>query len=225
MSLSAEEQQRLDAILDFLLLHRMRIILVSTILLLVAGVWLVHGAVSKSRIQESSAHLISLNEALEAENKEAVDEAFRKILDVGVPDYIEQAGLVVAASRFWQDDKDGAAEAYRAILDASGDPGMQGLVKLRLAQVLIDIGKPEEALDIIRDHSYGADSTLRMLFEEVVGDALVAMGDFEEATIRYTLVLQLLKPSHGSEYESMVVSKLALISQEGVDLSKVESDG
>ena len=224
MALSAEEQQRLDAIGDFLTVHKWRIVLPGIAFVIAMTAWLWYGSFQSAQSRDASAHLASLQGGIDRDDPAAVDEAFENILELGVSAHVENAGLLAGSYHFWRDDKESAARIYRSILSVTDDPGMLGLANLRLAQTLIDDGKPDEALDIVASQFYPSESTLRMLFEEVAGDAHVALGDLEQARARYSAVLQLLKPSHGPGYEALIISKLGLISQEGFDLEEAEVD-
>jgi len=224
VALSPEEQQRIDTILDHLHVFRWWIIGIVAAGVVIVGSYAAYEARTSSRVSAAAGELLALWDALEEDETSTVDAAFDAIVGTGEPDHIDSAALLAGSHRFWSGDKGGAVEAYETLIESSSDAGLVALAKLRLIQALIDDGKPDEALDVALDAAYPPQSTMRMLFEEAAGDAMVALGDLDGAREQYALVLELLRPSHGEGYAVVVSSKLAFISQQDVDLAGAERD-
>lgn len=222
MALSAEEQQRVDMVVDFAREHKWRLVSGAAAVVVALSAWLFFDSRRAGMEQESSVLRYQLETAVGDEDTGRVDELFDRLLAVGNPSYIELSGLSVANFRFWRGDKEGAEQAYRSVLAATDDPAMEAITSLRLAQVLIDLERPAEALEIV-DGREPESETLQVLFEELAGDAHASMGEREKARERYLAVLESLLPVHGLAYEALIISKLGLVSQDGVDLGEVES--
>lgn len=223
MALSAEEQHRVDMIVDFVRQHRVRLVSGAVVFFVALATWLVYDS-RRAGIAEASARLhYELREAIEEEDSAKVDEIFARIAETGNPSYVELSGMAAANFRFWKGDKEGAEKAYREVLAVTDDPAMEAVASLRLAQTLIDLGRPGDALRLV-DGREPASETFALLFGEMTGDALAAMGEHEKARERYIAVLEGILPVHGLAYEALIISKLGMVSQEGVDLAEVESD-
>lgn len=100
--------------------------------------------------------------------------------------YADQARLAMA--RLYMDngrDAD-AAEILRPLATGSGDKPMQLVARLRLASILLYQDKPQEVLDLLK---LPRDSAFAARFNEVIGDAHVALGNIDEAAAAYNAVL------------------------------------
>ena len=84
--------------------------------------------------------------------------------------------------------REGQAEAAIATLQAvrADDPALAQVVELRLARLLLDAGKAEEALALLADASQPATLELR-------GDAEAALGRREAARAAYEQALGVLE--------------------------------
>jgi len=85
-----------------------------------------------------------------------------------------------------RNDLAGAAQRLKVVADSSRDPQLRQIARARLARVLIEQGKHEEALaqlDIASAGSFGA------LYHEIRGDALAAKGDVAGARREYDAAL------------------------------------
>lgn len=112
-------------------------------------------------------------QAVEAGDLEA---ATRGAGDLQGPLYPTLAALRIARAQHDAGQRDAAIETLRAVRGRSAD--LAGVVDGRLARLLIDVGKPQEALDLLA----GAESATA---HELRGDALLAMGRREDAAASY----------------------------------------
>ncbi len=94
--------------------------------------------------------------------------------------YADLAGLELAAKHVRAGDNEAAIKALRAI--KVSDPAMGDIVNQRLARLLVDAGKADEALELLK----GSDSAMAL---EVRGDAEYARGDVEQARGSYDQAL------------------------------------
>jgi len=96
--------------------------------------------------------------------------------------YADVAGLQLAKAQIQAGERDAAIATLRAL---TPDNALRPLVNLRLARLLIDAGKHDEALKLL-DKADDASSL------EVRGDALLATGKQKEAQDAYTRALTTL---------------------------------
>ncbi len=225
MALSVEEQQRVDVIVDFVSLHKMKIVAAVAVTVVTLGSWFSYEYVRESVIADVSEAMFDLQNAIEADDEEQVAVLFERIVSIGEPDYVENAGLLAASYRFWKGDKEMAADTYRTVISFSSDPAMAGLAGLRLAQVLLDLGRNEEARDALDNTYLPRSLSLGILYDEIYGDVLLALGDLEEAGKRYRKVLDNMPPTHNrDQYGKIIAMKLALTTQKSVELEENASD-
>jgi predicted negative regulator of RcsB-dependent stress response len=99
-------------------------------------------------------------------------------------DYAALAAMHVAKAQVDSGDRDGAIATLRAV--QAKDPAIAAVVRSRLARLLNDAGKPQDALALLGDKPEGAAAI------EVRGDALFALGRTDEARAAYSLAMSKL---------------------------------
>lgn len=100
--------------------------------------------------------------------------------------YAAQARLALA--RLYMDkgrDQD-AADVLRALLDSRGNEELKPVARLRLARVLLYQEKAAEAVELLK---LQPDNAFSARFSEVLGDAYVALGRFDEAAEAYAVAV------------------------------------
>ena len=100
--------------------------------------------------------------------------------------YADQADLALARAAVDARDFDGAAKRLRAVADRSRDPQLRVVARTRLARVLGEQGKHDEALGLL-DVSKAGEFTA--LLHDVRGDLFAAKGDAAAAAREYDAVL------------------------------------
>jgi len=113
--------------------------------------------------------------------------------------YATLGALALAKAQVEDDKRDDAIATLRAA--RATDPALAELVRQRLARLLIDAGKAEEALAILADAADDA-GTL-----QVRGDAYAALGQDEQAREAYTRALTQIEV--GSTQRNLVELKLS----------------
>lgn len=105
----------------------------------------------------------------------------------GTP-YAAQGALFVANLAVQQSKWDDARAQLEWAVEHAGDPALKKVARLRLARVLWQLDKPDEALaqlDVPDDDAFAA------LFQELRGDIQLAKGDRAAAKAAYEKALQL----------------------------------
>lgn len=100
--------------------------------------------------------------------------------------YSAQAHLAMA--RLYMDkgrDQDAAA-ALRSLLEVRGNALLKQVARLRLARVLMYQDKPAEVIELLANKS---DSAFLARYSEALGDAYVALGQFDEAAEAYAVAI------------------------------------
>ena len=116
----------------------------------------------------------------------AVDPANELFLSFNDSPYAGQARLAMA--RMYMDngrDQD-AADVLQGVIDADPDGELTLIARLRLAKILLYQGKAEEVIGIIGDMP---DTAFAARFSELLGDAWVALEDYEAAEAAYLAAL------------------------------------
>ena len=99
-------------------------------------------------------------------------------------DYAALAAMHVAKAQVDAGDRDGAIATLRGV--QAKDPAIGAVVRSRLARLLLDAGKPQDALALLGDKPEGASAI------EARGDALFALGRIEDARAAYTQAMSKL---------------------------------
>jgi predicted negative regulator of RcsB-dependent stress response len=100
--------------------------------------------------------------------------------------YTQQGHLLLAKRDADAGKFDDAIKHLRAVVDTSSDEELGQVARLRLARLLIQTGKHDEALQLLDVAKAGAFSAQ---VREIRGDALVAKGDAQGARAEYAAAL------------------------------------
>lgn len=123
-----------------------------------------------------------------AENRLESAEAIAEDLYANYGDtiYADQARLAMARLYMDQGRDEDAAGVLRDMLENGDDSEMQLVGRLRLAKVLLYQDKPADVLSLLDGHT---DNAFAPRFGEVVGDANVALGNYDAAEAAYLAAL------------------------------------
>ncbi len=110
----------------------------------------------------------------------------RLIADFPRSPYTVQARLLRAKTHIEASEFDQAATLLRAVVESAKDEELVHIARLRLARVLIQQGKHDEALNLLKPETAGA---FAAQVREVRGDALFAKGDRDAARAEYAAAL------------------------------------
>ncbi|MGO9934806.1 MAG: YfgM family protein [Steroidobacteraceae bacterium] len=115
----------------------------------------------------------------------------RTIADALVKDfpsspYADQAQLAIARMHVEDGHPGDAVAPLTQVMDNSRDAELKQIARLRLARVLIDQGKPDEAIRLL---AAGTPGSFAGRYHEVHGDALYAKKDIAGAMVEYRAAL------------------------------------
>jgi len=100
--------------------------------------------------------------------------------------YADQAQLAIARMSVEDGHSADAAVSLRQVMDNSKDAELRQIARLRLARVLIDQGKPDDAIKLLAAATPGS---FAGRYHEVHGDALYAKKDIAGAIAEYRAAL------------------------------------
>lgn len=127
---------------------------------------------------------------LESLSKDQKDEATKKADDLRAlhpkSPYADQSDLALARYAADNRDFDTAAKRLRAVAETSRDPELRLIAQARLARVLSEQGKHDDALKLLDVSKAGA---FGPLYQETRGDVLAAKGDAAGARQAYDAAL------------------------------------
>jgi predicted negative regulator of RcsB-dependent stress response len=115
----------------------------------------------------------------------------RALADVLVKDfpsspYADQAQLTIARMNVEDGHSADAVAPLTQVMDNSKDSELKQIARLRLARVLIDQGKPDDAIKLL---AAGTPGSFAGRYHEVHGDALYAKKDIAGAIAEYSAAL------------------------------------
>lgn len=142
----------------------------------------------------------------------------RKISDAagllmeGFPDsgYASRAALISAQASFEAGDMQNAKSRLQWVTDHASENELRDLARLRLASVLLDEKKYDEAVRLL-DSPHG--ESFDGLYADLKGDILIAAGKPEDARAAYQTALA--KMGRQSSYHNIVQMKLDALSNAG----------
>lgn len=144
----------------------------------------------KSRFTAAESDESSYMAVIESLSKNDKDTAAKKAGDLRAlhpkSPYADQSDLAIARADVDQQQFDDAAKRLRTVADSSRDPQLRLIAQSRLARVLAEQGKHDEALSLLDPSQAGS---FAPLFHEVRGDVFAAKGDAAAARKEYDAAL------------------------------------
>jgi len=138
--------------------------------------------------EQDEASYLAVIAALDNNNR---DEAVKQAAELqqrrpGSP-YVDQSDLALARAAVDRREFDEAARLLRGVAERSGDAELRLVARTRLARVLLEQGKHDEALGLLDAAQAGAFAALA---HEIRGDALAAKGDAAQARAEYEAAIE-----------------------------------
>lgn len=144
----------------------------------------------KSRFAAAESDESSYMAVIESLSKNDKDAAAKTASDLRAlhpkSPYADQSDLAIARADVGQQQLDDAAGRLRKVADSSRDPQLRLIAQSRLARVLAEQGKYDDALNLLDPTQAGS---FAPVFHEVRGDVLAAKGDPAGARKEYDAAL------------------------------------
>jgi predicted negative regulator of RcsB-dependent stress response len=118
--------------------------------------------------------------------------------------YADQGRLLVARMYVETGEYEKATTLLRQVADQAKDVELRAVAQVRLARVLIQMDKPDEAVAMLKPDAAGAFTAIQ---QDVRGDAYFSKGDLEAARVAYAAALA-AAPALSPEERQVVELKL-----------------
>jgi predicted negative regulator of RcsB-dependent stress response len=204
MAYDLEEQEQIETIKAWWKQYGTLVMLaVIACLVTIAGVqgWRHYRA---QKAEQASALYSQLDQAERAnESKKVRDIAAQLIDKYGSTQYAGMAALSAAKASFTTGELDEAKKNLQWAIEHARDEEMRDVARLRLAGILLDQKKYDEALKLLSAEPRPAYTAL---YADLRGDVLSAQGKAAEARAAYQLALD--KSDARSQYRSLIEMKL-----------------
>lgn len=158
--------------------------------------------------EQDEAGYLAVVEALESNNRDAAVQHAAELQKrrPGSP-YTDQAELALARAAVERREFDEAARLLRGVADRSKDAELRLVAKTRLARVLVEQGKHDEALALLDVSQSGA---FAAMVHEIRGDAFAAKGDTAQARTEYDAAIKASTPESGIDSAFVELKRDAL---------------
>ena len=198
-----EEQEQIDALKAWWKEHGRVVIAALVAACLAAGGTAGWRWYQRSQAEQASQIYSSLEKAVNANDLKQVRELSRQLTEqYGSSAYGPMAALVAAKAQYEAGDASGAQSALHWAVDHARDEDLEATGRLRLAGILLDQKKYDDALKVLEaKHPESFDG----LFADLTGDIQAAQGKPAAARAAYQRALEKLP---GGGYRDIVQVKL-----------------
>jgi predicted negative regulator of RcsB-dependent stress response len=213
--LDLEEQEQIDQIKHFWKQYGN---LITWLLIAVLGsfaAWNFYQYWQRNQASQAAVLFDELEKTVQSSDAARIDRVFADMKDrFAATAYAQQAGLLVAKQYVGMGQLEPAKAALTWVADKSSDAGYQAIAKLRMAAILLEAKKFDEALAQL---SGTFPAGFEGLAADRKGDVFDLKGDKSQAIAEYEKAYRLLDAR--SEYRRLIEVKLNAL---GVDVSSRE---
>lgn len=190
MAYDLEEQEKLDALRDWWTRYGTLVVSIAVAAAVSVAGW--RGWQWYQAHQANQA--MSYYEALENAATHMDDEGLARVKaasatlrdDFPKSGYTSRGLLVAAQALQARGEHDAAADLLRWVADSSPDKALSYVARLRLAGLMLDLGRPDEGLRLLD----AAPPEFAALYADRRGDILLAQGKVEEAGTQWRQALE-----------------------------------
>ena len=200
MSDHLTEEEQIQAIKQWWQENKFLVIVPAVVMGLGYGSWSIYKSQKEQAAYAASEKYEQLLDAMQTTGiqpltdqqiAEASAKAEELVSDHSGSAYADMANLILARFDVEQKNAAEAADHLKAVINGSGNDAIKSLAKIRLAKVLIEQQKYDEALGLVATASSDAYTAQ---YAEVRGDILYAQGNGEAAKTAYEEALSSLTP-------------------------------
>lgn len=185
-----EEQEKIEAIKSFWKQYGHAIIAGAVALAIGFGGMQGWKHYQRTQVEHASMLFATLEDAVRKNDPVEIRKIGAQVMErYGGTAYGPMAALIMAKTNHETGDLDSAATQLRWVVDRAGDEDVRLLGRVRLAGVLLDQSKYDEALKVLDVKTTEA---FVPVFADVRGDILVEAGRSDEARAAYRLALEKL---------------------------------
>ena len=204
-----EEQEKIDSLKSWWETYgTLAIIVVAIFVATIAGtqMWKHY---QKQQVEQAAEMYEALQQIEASGDPKKISDATHLLLE-GFPGsgYAARAALISARASFDAGDRQNARSRLQWVLDHVKEDELKDLTRLRLAGLLLDEKKYDEALRLL-EHRHG--EAFDGLYADLKGDALSAGGKIAEARAAYQVALNKLGTKNA--YHNVVQMKLDALAE------------
>ncbi|MDB5926802.1 MAG: hypothetical protein JWN13_5738 [Betaproteobacteria bacterium] len=204
MAYDLEEQEQIDAIKGWWNQYGKLVMLGVIVFLLTIAAFQGWRYYRAQQADRAATLFMQLDEAERATDAKRVRDIAAQIIDKhGSTQYAGLAALAAAKAGVTTGETEDAKKNLQWAVDHAKDEDMRDVARLRLAGVLLDEKKYDEALKIL---AVKTGEPYAMLYSDLRGDVLAAAGKPAEARAAYQLALEKSEPN--SSYRRLIEIKL-----------------
>jgi predicted negative regulator of RcsB-dependent stress response len=149
-----------------------------------------------AQAREASDLFQELLKAADSANQDSLVKLSERIKN-DYPDspYGTYASFFLAKQQVETGNLEAARKELETVLAQSDEPAMKNIARLRLLRILLSEGKGQETLDLINGFDVSGSGKFQAAYEELKGDAYVALGKEREARSAYKRASELGRTS------------------------------
>lgn len=198
-----EEQEKIDNLKSWWESNGILVIIVVTVLVATLAGTQAWQYYKRQQADQAADLYVLLQQVQSTDNPEKITDAAYLLME-GFPStgYASRAAIIAARANIMGDQYQKAKEQFQWVIDHAKEPELVDLARLRLAGVLLDEKKYDEALRLL-DSKHGV--SYMGLYADRKGDVLRAAGKTAEAHQAYTVAIE--KLSQKNTYHNIVRMK------------------
>ena len=205
-SYNPEEQEKIEGLRAWWTAHGNAVIIIITALVAAVVGTQAWNYYKTQQAQQAADLFAVLQQHIERSSDPGKINDAADLLIEGFPasGYASRAALIAANTNLDADDVSGAKNKLQWVLDRNKEPEVKDIARLRLAGILLDEKKYDEALSLL-NVPHG--ESFIGLYADLKGDILAASGKINEARIAYQQAIDKLGGGR-SAYQNIVQMKL-----------------
>lgn len=186
MEIYSSEQEQVDAIKAWWDKNGTKVIVVLVVVLLSVFGWKSWKGNKAERAAAASVQYQQMLDVLDSDPGQALELGRNVVSEYPATSYAAMASLAMAKASMMQGDSEAAAAHLRLVMEQAELDELKMMARLRLAEVLLDQGKSDEALSLLSSEPI---PSFRGKYEELRGDVLLSQGKPDEARDAYSNAL------------------------------------